>query len=73
MVVSGILPVDQVVAQEGKGGQTDLMVLEEFSVTATKRERVAQEVPIALTPYSKTQLDYSGITDIRDLMAHLYR
>lgn len=69
MVVSGILPVDQVVAQEGKREQTDLRVLEEFSVTATKRERIAQEVPIALTPYSEKQLEYSGVTDIRDLMA----
>lgn len=43
--------------------------LEEFIVTATKRERNAQELPIALTPYSEAQLEYSGVTDIRDLMA----
>ena len=65
------LTFSQSVAQveEGEEEQSDLLVLEEFVVTATKRERIAQEVPIALTPYSEAQLEYSGVTDIRDLMA----
>ena len=43
--------------------------LEEFVVTATKRERNAQELPMALTPFAEDQLEYSGVTDIRELMA----
>ena len=64
------LPFSQVVALEEEGEELMPFVdLEEFVVTATKRERIAQELPIALTPYSEAQLEYSGVTDIRDLMA----
>ena len=64
------LPFSQVATRAEEGEEeADLLVLEEFFVTATKRERIAQEVPIALTPYSETQLDYSGVNDIRDLTA----
>ncbi len=62
------VPSFQAVAEE----EEELLAiidLEEFIVTATKRERNAQELPIALTPYSEAQLEYSGVTDIRDLMA----
>ena len=62
------VPSFQAVAEE----EEELLAfidLEEFVVTATKRERNAQELPIALTPYTEAQLEYSGVADIRDLMA----
>ena len=65
-----ILPVSQVVAQEKEEEQlVEFVELEEFVVTATKRERNSQELGMALTPFSEAQLEFSGVTDIRDLMA----
>ncbi len=45
------------------------LVLEEIVVTATKRERSLQDIPVAVSSYSDTQLKYAGVQDIRELMA----
>ncbi len=69
ILIAATFPFSQVVAQEEEEDLLGLMDLENFVVTATKRERNAQKLPIALTPYLEDQLEYSGVTDIRDLMA----
>ena len=40
------------------------LVLEEIVVTATKRERSLQDIPVAVSAYSDTQLKYAGVQDI---------
>ena len=67
--IGAIQPASHAVALEDDDGLLPLIDLEEFLVTATKRERNAQELPMALTPFSAEQLEYAGVTDIRDLMA----
>ena len=70
ILIGATLPSSQAIAQEEE--REELMAaidLERFVVTATKRERNAQELPMALTPYSEDILEYSGVTDIRELMA----
>lgn len=71
ILAGAILPFADVVGQEeaAEEEESDLMVLEEFVVTATKRERTLQEVHIAVTPYSAPQLGRAGVKDIRGLMA----
>ena len=55
---------------EAQEEQSILVIdMEEFVVTSTKRERLSQEVPIAVTPYSETQIEFAGVQDIRELMA----
>lgn len=44
-------------------------IVEEIIVTAQKREQTLQEVPIAVSAFSATQLERAGVSDIRDLMA----
>ena len=57
----------EAVAQTGQ--PIDLVLeLEEIVVTATKRERSLQDVPIAASAYSETQLKRAGVRDIRELM-----
>ncbi|MFX3658280.1 MAG: TonB-dependent receptor [bacterium] len=41
--------------------------IEEIVVTATKREESMQDVPIAVTAISGTQLERVGVSDLRDL------
>lgn len=68
--VGATLPSSHTVAQEEEEEAFLAFIdLEEFVVTATKRERNSQELSMALTPFSEAQLEYSGVTDIRDLMA----
>jgi iron complex outermembrane receptor protein len=49
-------------AQEGAG------TLEEIVVTAQKREQKLQDVPMAVTAVSGTQLEQQGITQFQDLL-----
>lgn len=53
-------------AQDAK---KDKPALEEIIVTATKREKSLQDVPIAVTAFSGAALEKSAIRDIRDLQA----
>ena len=72
ILIGSTLPSFHAVALEEEEEEEELLGfidLEEFVVTATKRERNAQELPMALTPYSEDLLEYSGVTDIRELMA----
>lgn len=45
------------------------LVLQEITVTATRREQSVQKVPISIQALSGKQLDESGIKDIADLAA----
>ena len=69
ILIGSTLPSFHAVALEEEEELLGFIDLEEFVVTATKRERNAQELPMALTPYSEDLLEYSGVTDIRELMA----
>ncbi len=69
IAIGATLPSSHAVGLEEEEDFLAFIDLEEFVVTATKRERNAQELPMALTPFSEDQLEYSGVTDIRDLMA----
>lgn len=42
-------------------------VIEEITVTATKREASIQDVPVAVTALSGSDLDDAGVQDLRDL------
>ncbi len=46
-------------------------VLEEVVVTATKRERGLQDVPIAISVVSGQQLDEQGLSELEDLTPYL--
>ncbi len=64
--VAVTLPFDEVSAQTS---QPAGLVLDEIVVTAMQRELSLQDVPIAVSAYSDTQLKYAGVQDIRELMA----
>ena len=57
------------VAQAEQAPSQSGEVLETVTVTAQKREEKLQDVPIAITAFSKTQLQNRGIENIADLSA----
>jgi len=72
VAVSGIFPFMQGEAAAQTGTQTlniELPLLEEIIVTATKRSRSIQDVPIAVSALSDVQLKNAGVRDIRELMS----
>ena len=49
-----------------------VIVMEELVVASTKwEERLSQEVPIAVTPYAETQLEYAGVSGHPRTHGHL--
>lgn len=53
-------------AQDGNPG--DRVVLEEVLVTATKRERAIDDIPVAISAYGGEQLQKSGIRDVGQIV-----
>lgn len=62
--VAGVVPVS-VLAQDGDQGMD---VIQEIVVTAQKREQRLQDVPMAVSAVSGTQLEQQGITQFQDLL-----
>lgn len=62
MLVAGALSVPAV-AEQARSPRA----IEEIVVTATKRQESLQDVPIAVTAISATQLERVGVADLRDL------
>ena len=58
-----------VMASIGSASQAQL--LEEITVTAQKRDQNQQDVPVAVTAFSGSQLSEIGVTDVFDLQAYV--
>lgn len=49
--------------------QQSSRILEEVIVTATKREQAINDIPVAVSAYTSTQMEQSGIRDVSELTA----
>ncbi len=64
MVLAAPLAAQDEAREAGASG----LVIEEIVVTATRRERLIMEVPLAVSAYGAGQLELSGVSDIGRLM-----
>jgi iron complex outermembrane recepter protein len=61
-----LLPSAPALAQATLASSNDTQ-LQEVTVTATRREERAQDVPISLSAYSQEKLDMEGLRNIDDV------
>jgi Outer membrane receptor proteins, mostly Fe transport len=65
--VAGAVPVNVLAQDSNETG----VVIQEIVVTAQKREQRLQEVPMAVSAVSGTQLEQRGITQFQDLLRNI--
>ena len=71
-VFSSLLPFATAQAQESTLSQAndDALVIEEIIVTAQKRERAAQKVPISMTIFTGRELEALNLTNVAEIASY---
>jgi iron complex outermembrane receptor protein len=66
-VVAALIAATAVQAQTAAPAPADSSLIEEITVTATKRETNLQDTPIAISAFSQSSLDRQQVKDVTDL------
>jgi iron complex outermembrane receptor protein len=66
-VVAALIAATAVQAQTAAPAPADSSLIEEITVTATKRETNLQDTPIAISAFSQNSLDRQQVKDVTDL------
>jgi len=67
LAIAGFTPVAPLLAQSADSGASQDLMLQEVTVTATRREERLEDVPISVSAISQEQIDAEGLHTIDDL------